>query len=159
VQLRVIAVGTRLPAWVNAGYAEYADRLKSDYRLELTEIALGDRSGADPRRAIETEGRRMLTAIGERSYVVALQVDGQPLSTERLARWLEERARDGDQPVFCIGGPDGLAAPVDAKARLRWSLSPLTLPHGLARVVVAEALYRAVSVIKGLPYHRGSSVS
>jgi 23S rRNA (pseudouridine1915-N3)-methyltransferase len=85
---------------------------------------------------------------------VALQVGGRSLTTEQLARWLEERARDGDGPVFCIGGPDGLAAEVDARARLRWSLSALTLPHGLARIVVAEALYRAVSLIKGLPYHR-----
>jgi 23S rRNA (pseudouridine1915-N3)-methyltransferase len=85
---------------------------------------------------------------------VALQVGGRALSTEQLAQWLEARAREGDLPVFCIGGPDGLAPEVDARARLKWSLSALTLPHGLARVVVAEALYRAVSLLKGLPYHR-----
>jgi 23S rRNA (pseudouridine1915-N3)-methyltransferase len=96
----------------------------------------------------------MLAAAGERSGVVALQVHGHALDTARLARWLEDRARTGAPLAFCIGGPDGLAAAVDARATLRWSLSPLTLPHGLARVVVAEALYRAVSVIKGLPYHR-----
>jgi 23S rRNA (pseudouridine1915-N3)-methyltransferase len=96
----------------------------------------------------------MLAAAGERSFVVALQVDGRALSTEQLARWLDERSRDGQPLALCIGGPDGLAADVDARARLRWSLSSLTLPHALARVVVAEALYRAVSVLKGLPYHR-----
>jgi 23S rRNA (pseudouridine1915-N3)-methyltransferase len=85
---------------------------------------------------------------------VALQVAGRALSTEQLARWLEGRSRLGEPLAFCIGGPDGLAPAVDQRACLRWSLSPLTLPHGLARVVVAEALYRAVSVIKGLPYHR-----
>jgi 23S rRNA (pseudouridine1915-N3)-methyltransferase len=154
MQLRVIAAGTRLPAWVNAGFEDYAARLRGDYRLDLTEIPLGDRSGADTRRAIEAEGKRMLAAAGERCYLVALQVGGKSLSTAQLAHWLSERARDGDQPVFCIGGPDGLAPDVDARARLRWSLSGLTLPHALARVVVAEALYRAVSVIKGLPYHR-----
>jgi 23S rRNA (pseudouridine1915-N3)-methyltransferase len=78
----------------------------------------------------------------------------QVLTTGQLARWLEDRAREGDAPFFCIGGPDGLAPEIDAEARLSWSLSALTLPHGLARVVVAEALYRAVSLIKGLPYHR-----
>jgi len=154
MQMRLIAAGTRMPAWVNAGFEDYAARLRGDYRLEMTEIALGDRSGGDVRRAIESEGRRMLAAAGEKSFVVALQVGGKSLATEQLAHWLEQRARAGDNPVFCIGGPDGLAAEVDARARLRWSLSALTLPHALARVVVAEALYRAVTVIKGLPYHR-----
>jgi 23S rRNA (pseudouridine1915-N3)-methyltransferase len=96
----------------------------------------------------------MLAAVGPRTGIVALQVGGRALSTAQLAAWLEERARHGEPLAFCIGGPDGLATEVDARASMRWSLSPLTLPHGLARVVVAEALYRAVSVVKGLPYHR-----
>jgi 23S rRNA (pseudouridine1915-N3)-methyltransferase len=154
MRMRLIAAGTRMPGWVDAGFEDYAGRLRGDYRLELAEIALGERGSGDTRRAVETEGRRMLVAAGEKAYIVTLQVGGQSLSTEALARWLEARARDGDAPVFCIGGPDGLAADVDARARLRWSLSALTLPHGLARVVVAEALYRAVSLIKGQPYHR-----
>jgi len=153
--MRLIAAGTRMPAWVDAGFQDYASRLRGEYRLELKEIPLGDRSGGgDPRRAIEAEGRKMLAAAGERTCLVALQVGGKSLTTEQLARWLEQCALAGDSPVFCIGGPDGLAVEVDRRARLKWSLSGLTLPHGLARVVVAEALYRAVSVIKGLPYHR-----
>jgi 23S rRNA (pseudouridine1915-N3)-methyltransferase len=154
MRMRLLAMGTRMPAWVDAGFADYAGRLRGDFRLELTEIPLGARGGGDVRRAVETEGRRMQAAAGERAHLVALQVGGQSLSTAQLARWLEGRAQEGATPVFCIGGPDGLAPEVDALARLRWSLSALTLPHGLARVVVAEALYRAVSVIKGLPYHR-----
>ena len=154
MRMRLLAAGTRLPDWVDAGFADYSGRLRGDYRLELTEIPLGERGGGDVRRAIEAEGRRMLAAAGDRCHLVALQVGGKALTTEQLARWLEVRAQDGEIPVFCIGGPDGLAPEVDAKARLRWSLSALTLPHGLARIVVAEALYRAVSVIKGLPYHR-----
>ena len=152
--MRLLAAGTRMPAWVDAGVADYAGRLRGDYRLELVEIELGRRGAGDPARAIETEGERMLAAAGPRAALVALQVGGKALSTEQLARWLEERARLGEPLAFCIGGPDGLAPTVDRRACLRWSLSPLTLPHGLARVVVAEALYRAVSVIKGLPYHR-----
>jgi 23S rRNA (pseudouridine1915-N3)-methyltransferase len=152
--MRLLAAGTRMPGWVTAGFDDYAGRLRGDYRLELAEIPLGDRGSGDVRRAIETEGQRMLAAAGERPYLVALQVGGKSLTTEQLARWLEDRAREGDSPQFCIGGPDGLAPVVDAQARLRWSLSALTLPHGLARIVVAEALYRAVSLIKGLPYHR-----
>ena len=152
--MRLIAAGTRMPAWVDAGFADYAGRLRGDYRLELVEIPLGQRGRGDPARAIAAEGARMLAAAGDRSAIVALQVGGRALGTEPLARWLEDRSRSGQPLAFCIGGPDGLAPEVDAKAVLRWSLSPLTLPHGLARVVVAEALYRAVSVIKGLPYHR-----
>lgn len=152
--MRLIAAGKRMPAWVDAGVADYAGRLRGDFRLELVEIELGRRAAGDVRRAIEAEGERMLAAAGPRTALVALQVAGRALSTEQLARWLEERSRLGEPLAFCIGGPDGLAPAVDQKACLRWSLSPLTLPHGLARVVVAEALYRAVSVIKGLPYHR-----
>jgi 23S rRNA (pseudouridine1915-N3)-methyltransferase len=96
----------------------------------------------------------MLAAAGPRAALVALQVEGRRLSTGQLVDWLGERARLGEPLAFCIGGPDGLAPALDERACLRWSLSPLTLPHGLARVVLAEALYRAVSVIRGQPYHR-----
>jgi len=152
--LRVIAAGTRMPAWVGAGFEDYAARLRGDYRLELVEIDLGRRGAGDPARAVATEGERMLAAVGPRAALVALQVGGRGLSTEQLAGWLSERARLAEPLAFCIGGPDGLAPSVDEHACLRWSLSPLTLPHGLVRVVVAEALYRAVSVIRGHPYHR-----
>ncbi|HKE94558.1 MAG TPA: 23S rRNA (pseudouridine(1915)-N(3))-methyltransferase RlmH [Povalibacter sp.] len=153
--LRLIAAGTRMPAWVNQAFEEYAGRLTADYRLELREIALGQRSGsATAQQAMAKEGERMLAAIPPRSYVVALQVTGKALSSEQLAQFLQTRARDGRDVAFLIGGPDGIAPELDAKADLRWSLSALTLPHGLARVMVAEALYRAVSIVKGHPYHR-----
>jgi len=153
--MRLLAAGTRMPAWVDAGCADYAGRLRGDYKLELLEIPLGRRSGGDVARAIRSEGEKMLAAAGGRAELVALQVGGRPLSTEQLAAWLESRAAAGVELAFCIGGPDGLAPAVDERARLRWSLSALTLPHGLARVLVAEALYRAVSLVKGHPYHRG----
>ena len=152
--MRLIAAGTRMPAWVDAGFADYAGRLRGDYRLELVEIPLGQRGRGDATKAIAVEGSRMLAAAGERCCLVALQVGGRSLTTAELARWLDERSRDGQPLAFCVGGPDGLAPEVDARARLRWSLSALTLPHALARIVAAEALYRAVSVLKGLPYHR-----
>jgi 23S rRNA (pseudouridine1915-N3)-methyltransferase len=153
--LRLVAVGTKLPQWVNDGVNEYAARLKGgDYRFELVEIPLGQRKSADVARAIALEGERMLATLPVKSYVVALQVNGKALSTEQLAKFLEARSHDGRDVAFCIGGPDGLAVEVDVRADFRWSLSALTLPHGLARIVVAESLYRAVSLIKGLPYHR-----
>lgn len=154
MNLRLIAAGTKLPQWMNDGVGDYGARLKGEYKFELTEIALGQRGSGDSARAIAKEGERMLAAMTTKPYVVALQVTGKALSTEQLAKFLQARSHAGCDIAFCIGGPDGLAPEVDARAELRWSLSPLTLPHGLARVVVAEALYRAVSVIKGLPYHR-----
>jgi 23S rRNA (pseudouridine1915-N3)-methyltransferase len=154
VRLLVLAAGTRLPDWVNQGFAEYAGRFASDYRLELQEIALGQRSAGSPQQAIAREGERMLSALPQGAYVVALQVGGRAMSSEQLAKFLEARAQDGRDVAFCIGGPDGLAPQVDGRADLRWSLSALTLPHALVRVVVAEALYRAVSIIKRHPYHR-----
>lgn len=155
--LRLLAAGTRLPDWVNDGYQEYAKRLTQDYKLELLEIPLGQRSGGDTARATEKEGERMLAALanmGSNPYLVTLQVGGKALNTEQLAQFLQSRARDGRNVAFCIGGPEGIAPAVDARADFRWSLSPLTLPHALVRVIVAEALYRAVSVIKNHPYHR-----
>lgn len=155
MRLIVVAAGTRLPDWVNAGFAEYAGRLTRDYKLELKEITLGQRAASSPpAQAIAKEGEKMLAAIPQGAYVVAMQVGGRSLSSEQLAQFLQTRARDGRDVVFCIGGPEGLAPEVDARAELRWSLSALTLPHALARVVLAEALYRAVMIIKGHPYHR-----
>ena len=155
VRLLLIAAGTRLPGWINTGYEEYASRLTAEYRLELKEIALAQRSGSNTKQAIAKERERMLAAIPTGAYVVAMQVQGRSLTSEQLAGFLGERAREGRDVAFCIGGPEGLAPEVDTRANLRWSLSALTLPHALARVVVAEALYRAVTIIKGHPYHRG----
>jgi 23S rRNA (pseudouridine1915-N3)-methyltransferase len=154
MRLLLLAAGTRLPAWVNDGFEEYANRLKGDYKLELKEIPLGQRSGGDTKQAIAKEGERMTAALPASAYVVALQVTGRALSSEQLAAFLQARANDGRDVVFCIGGPEGLSPSIDARADFKWSLSALTLPHALARVMVAEALYRAVSIMKGHPYHR-----
>ena len=156
MNLRLIAAGTRMPDWVQRGYEEYAKRLTQDYKLELTEIPLGQRGASDSARAVEKEGERMLSSVAGMGnpYLVALQVGGKSFSTEQLAQFLQQRARDGRSVAFCIGGPDGIAPALDSRADLRWSLSALTLPHALVRVIVAEALYRAVSVIKQHPYHR-----
>jgi 23S rRNA (pseudouridine1915-N3)-methyltransferase len=154
VRLLVVAAGTKLPEWVNTGVEEYAGRLTRDYRLELKEIALGQRASGASAQAITKEGEKMLAAIPSGAYVVAMQVGGRNLSSEQLAQFLQARAQEGRDVVFCIGGPEGLAADVDSRADFKWSLSGLTLPHALARVVLAEALYRAVTIIKGHPYHR-----
>lgn len=139
MRVRLIAAGTRLPGWVNEGYAEYAKRLVG-FRLELVEIP--------PRRSL-------LKNIGPRDYVVALEVTGRAMTTAALARWLEARLASGRDLAFVIGGPDGHAPELLERADFRWSLSSLTWPHGLARVMVAEQLFRAQSILKGHPYHRG----
>ena len=150
---RIVAAGTRMPSWVQQGFDDYAQRLRGDYRMELTEIALGQRSGTDVQAAIRKEGERMLAATKDAGCIVALQVHGKPLSSEALADFIRRQSHVREM-AFCIGGPDGLAPDIDQKSQLRWSLSALTLPHAIARVVVAEALYRAVTIIKGHPYHR-----
>ncbi len=155
MKCRLIAAGTRLPEWVNSGFREYQKRLRAPLLLELQEIALARRRAAEnPRRAVDREGMDMLAALRPDDYVVALEVTAQAMSTEQLSRWLAVRLRDGRALALLIGGPDGLSASCRERADQSWSLSPLTLPHALVRVVVAEQLYRAMSLLAGHPYHR-----
>lgn len=155
MRINLIAVGTRMPAWVTAGYDEYARRMPREAPLKLIEIPLGKRSGGGTvERARAEEGEKMLSAIGRDSRVVALEVTGSDWSTEKLARQMRQWQGDGRDLDLLVGGPDGLAAPCIEKAAHSWSLSRLTLPHGLVRVVLAEQLYRAVSILNNHPYHR-----
>jgi 23S rRNA (pseudouridine1915-N3)-methyltransferase len=155
MKCRLIAAGTRLPEWVNTGFREYQKRLRSPLVLELTEIPIATRrAGENPSRAIAREGANMLAAVGPKDYVVALEVSGQSMTTAELAAWLAERLRDARPLDLLIGGPDGLAPECRERADQSWSLSPLTLPHALVRVVVAEQIYRAMSLLGGHPYHR-----
>jgi 23S rRNA (pseudouridine1915-N3)-methyltransferase len=151
----LIAAGTRLPEWINTGFEEYQRRLRTPLSLELIEIPLVQRrSGENPQPTIAREGALMLDSIQDGDYVVALEVGGKSMSTEQLRDWLARRLQEGRALALLIGGPDGLAAACVARAELRWSLSALTLPHGLVRIVVAEQLYRATSLLAGHPYHR-----
>lgn len=144
-----------MPAWVEAGVEDYTRRLGPEVRLEIDELPLGKRTANDKSsRAVAEEGKRMLAAIDPGDYVVALDVTGKSLSTEQLAKWLAERLGDGRDVLFLVGGPDGLAPECLQRANLRLSLSAFTLPHALVRVVLAEQIYRAQSVLKGHPYHR-----
>jgi 23S rRNA (pseudouridine1915-N3)-methyltransferase len=155
VKIRLLAAGTRLPGWVDAACADYVRRFGSDLRFELVEIPLAERGArADLARATAREGEKMLGLIRAGDFVVALEVGGKPMSTGQLALWLEARRREGQDLVFLIGGPDGLAPGCLERADLRLSLSALTFPHSLARVMLIEQLYRACSLNKGHPYHR-----
>jgi 23S rRNA (pseudouridine1915-N3)-methyltransferase len=155
MKCRLIAAGTRLPDWVNSGFLEYQKRLRTPLVLELHEISVATRrAGENPVRAMQREGADMLAAIAKDDYVVALEIAGKSMSTERLSTWLAERMRDARPLALLIGGPDGLAPAVLDRADQSWSLSPLTMPHALVRVVVAEQIYRAMSMLAGHPYHR-----
>ena len=155
MRISLIAVGTRMPAWVEAGIAEYRKRLPPEIHFEIREIALGKRGkNADIARAMQDEGEAMLAAITPRDRVIALDVLGKSLSTEQLAGKLAQWQMDGDDISLLVGGPDGLASECLARAAEKWSLSALTLPHPLVRVLLAEQLYRAWSINANHPYHR-----
>ncbi len=155
MKCRLLAAGTRLPEWVNTGFREYQKRLRAPLVLELEEIPVATRrAGENPGRAVQREGQGMLAAISSRDYVVALEVTGASMSTEKLSLWFAERLREGRPLALLIGGPDGLSPECLSRADQTWSLSPLTLPHALVRVVVAEQIYRAMSLLSGHPYHR-----
>lgn len=155
MRLHLIAVGNRMPGWVEQGYAEYAKRLPADCALQLHEIAPGKRTkGADLERARREEGDKMLAALPKGAYVVALEVGGKDWSTEDLAQRLAEWRQLGRDVALLVGGPEGLADSCRARADVQWSLSRLTLPHPLVRIVLAEQIYRAWSLLQGHPYHR-----
>lgn len=155
MRLRLITVGSRQPAWVDAAVADYLRRFRSPWRLELVELEATPRSaqrGASA--AVEREGERVLAALRERERVVLLDEHGKQLATRELADRLGRLAAATPDLALLIGGPDGHAPAVRARAAESWSLSRLTLPHGLARVLLVEQLYRAQSLAAGHPYHR-----
>ncbi|HTX23133.1 MAG TPA: 23S rRNA (pseudouridine(1915)-N(3))-methyltransferase RlmH [Steroidobacteraceae bacterium] len=155
MRVRVIAVGTRMPSWVGETFAEYARRLPGTLKVVLREVAAGPRAGARTgTQAIEIEGARVLAELRGGDFVIALDEHGRELSTRELASWLGARMHDGRDLSFVIGGPDGLAPGVLERSDFTWALSRLTLPHALVRVVLAEQLYRAHTVLMGHPYHR-----
>lgn len=156
MKARLLAVGTGMPSWVSAGFAEYAKRLAHWLPLELIEIAPGQRGKSrDAERAKSDEGQRLLAAIPRGSWVIALEVSGRSLTSEGLAERLQQWRMLGQDLALLIGGPEGFDASVLARSDERWSLGPLTLPHPLVRIVVAEQLYRAASQLANHPYHRG----
>ena len=155
MRIRLIAVGTRMPDWVTRGYEEYARRLPPECTLELVEIPLAKRGkNTDLARALRQEGEKMLAATPAASRVLALEVTGKAWTTEQLAERLGEWLQDGRDIALLVGGPDGLDAACRQRADIAWSLSALTLPHPLVRVILAEQLYRAWTILKGHPYHR-----
>lgn len=152
MRLHIIAASNRQPQWADAAFDTYSKRFSRSLRLQYTQVRLAKNPGAARRRA--EEGKKLLAAVPNGARIIALDEAGECWTTRRLASMLESWIQEAATPCFLIGGPDGLADPVLEAAHLRWSLSALTLPHALARILVAESLYRASSVLSGHPYHR-----
>ena len=155
MQVRLITVGSKMPAWVETGYQEYNRRLGQEVRLELIETPLNRRSkGANVNRLQEKEATHMLAAVGTGDLIITLEIGGKAWSTDQLAQNMGGWLQDGRNVSLLVGGPEGLHPLCLARANLRWSLSALTLPHPLVRVVVAEQIYRAWSILRNHPYHK-----
>ena len=155
MKARLIAVGERAPAWVAEGFSEYQKRLSHWLPFELLEITPGIRGkGRDAARAQLDEGQRVLAAIPKNAYVVLLEGRGKNYSSGQLAERLEFWRQQGRDIAFLIGGPEGHSPEVSAKADEQWSIGALTLPHMLVRLIVAEQVYRAASLLANHPYHR-----
>ena len=157
MRLFVIAVGERVPVWVAQGFNEYAERLRRPWILKLKEIPAGRRSrNADIVGLVRVEGEQLLAAVPAGCRLVALDSTGQQYNSETWAHRFSRLVDEAENIALLIGGPDGLSVDVLEKADEIWSLSELTFAHSVVRVVVAEQIYRAFSIINGLPYHRGA---
>ena len=155
MRLTLYAVGNKMPAWVTQGFNEYARRFPRDLSFDLVEIPPGKRGkNADIARILDKEGELLLNAIPKGNRIVTLEVTGKPWDTPQLAQQLVRWQHDGRDVALLIGGPEGLAPACIQASEQKWSLSPLTLPHPMVRIVVAESLYRAWSVNTNHPYHR-----
>lgn len=159
MKLKLLTVGTKMPSWINTGFDDYYKRIQPMISTELVELPASRRqknaSDSDIARYRQSEGVSILSAHNNRGKLWVLDIKGKMLSTEKLADKLQTAMTDGDDISLVIGGADGVSDEVLAKADFRWSLSDLTLPHPLVRVVLIEQLYRAMSIINNHPYHRG----
>ncbi|WP_334029479.1 23S rRNA (pseudouridine(1915)-N(3))-methyltransferase RlmH [Alteromonas sp. P256] len=155
MKIQIVAVGTKMPSWVSAGVDEFIRRFPSDMPVSITEIPAGKRGkNADIKRILEKEGEQMLATIPRGNRVVTLEVTGKPWDTPMLAKQLDNWKMDGRDVSLLIGGPEGLAPSCIAASEQKWSLSALTLPHPLVRIILVESVYRAWSVTQNHPYHR-----
>ena len=157
MKLHIVSVGHKPPAWISSGFQDYTRRMPRELPVVLTEIRPAARAGdsaAQIERALATEGERILAAVPPGGVKVALDERGKTVTTRAFADRLKYWMAHGSDVCFLIGGADGLDNAVKDKADLVLSLSRLTMPHALVRVVLAEQLYRAVSIIRNHPYHR-----
>lgn len=154
MHLHLIAIGQRLPGWVQQGIDDYARRLPAQFGFHIVELPASKRGSGDTQRAIDEEGQRLLQAVPKGARIIALDERGRQWQTRELAEQLQHWTHDGRDVALLLGGADGHSAAVRDQAERLWSLSALTLPHGLARLLLTEQVYRAWSLLSGHPYHR-----
>ena len=155
MRVSILSVGHRMPAWIRDGFEEYTRRMPPDLRIELLELKPEERgAGRSVDKAMDAEGERILAALPQGAQLLALDERGKSVTTQGLSVMLAGWMRDGTHPAFVIGGADGLSEAVKSRADRLLSLSALTLPHALVRVVLAEQLYRAWTLLARHPYHR-----
>lgn len=156
MRVRLLAIGTRMPNWVSVGYDEYARRLAGDVRLELEEISMPKRGKRDIGACIDDEAQALRKRLDKYPGIlkVSLEVDGRRIGTPALHDKLVGLRDQGQDMALLIGGPDGLDPALSQSCDEQWSLSDLTLPHPLVRIVIAEQVYRAWTLMTGHPYHR-----
>ncbi|OGT34945.1 MAG: 23S rRNA (pseudouridine(1915)-N(3))-methyltransferase RlmH [Gammaproteobacteria bacterium RIFCSPHIGHO2_12_FULL_37_14] len=155
MKIRLLTITHKVPTWVEEGYKEYANRLPATCALELIEIPAEKRNlQPDLTKLVKREGEKLLAAIKPHHIIVALDIKGKLWSTEQLTHQLANWHQQGDNIDLLVGGPDGLSPACLQRANMRWSLSPLTFPHAFVRLIVAEQIYRAWSILQQHPYHR-----
>ena len=155
MKLLLVAVGHKMPAWITAGFTEYAKRMAREMQIELVEIKPEPRTtGKSVAQMTEAEAQRITSALPKEALRIALDERGTHCSTKQLAQHMENWMGGGRDVAFIIGGADGLHESIKASAQQLLALSAMTLPHGLVRVLLAEQLYRAYSLLHNHPYHR-----
>ena len=153
MKIRILSVGSKSPAWVQSGYTEYAKRMPPDLPMSLVEIP-APKHHSDPTKFVQQEGAKMMAQLPSSEWVVALEEGGKSVTSKELAKKLDHWRMQGENVTFLVGGSDGLSNSALSRANERMSLSSLTFPHYVVRVILAEALYRAWSISTGHPYHR-----
>jgi 23S rRNA (pseudouridine1915-N3)-methyltransferase len=156
VKISLIAVGCKMPSWVDATVKDYQKRLPRDWQWDLIEIPSVKRDKVPASKVIEQEGSAILQKLKNYDFFISLDRCGKPISSEQLATTMQDWNDNSWKVAIIIGGPEGICPKIRAKARSEWSISELTLPHPLVRVIMAEQLFRAWSITKNHPYHRGS---
>ena len=154
MKLNILALGHKMPAWVQSGFEEYVKRMPAEARIELIELKPEDRASRTVAKVLELEAHRIHAAIPKNAERIVLDERGTTLTTVKLAQWMQAWMAEGVSPCFIIGSADGLAPEVKQSAKKLMALSGCTLPHGMVRVMLAEQLYRAWSLINNHPYHR-----
>lgn len=155
MKAHIVAMGSKMPSWIEEGFKEYYQRLSTQWSIKTHWIPLNKRSKtSNLDKILSQESHKMLQAIPDKAYVIALDQGGQSWSTEKLAQNCSQWQQLGQPICFMIGGPEGLAQTCLKHADEHWSLSKLTLPHPMVRVILMEQLYRAWSLLNNHPYHK-----